>query len=114
MPPSIPELEARIAEFNQEIAQSRQQARALYELGKNCAQQLGDYFNPQLEAQARRSTAALANLPLTTAGSRREERWKSWDVATSREAPVIRLGSLTEQRANSSPCRADPRTCGAG
>lgn len=100
MPPSIPELEARIAEFNQEIAQSRQQARALYELGKNCAQQLGDYFNPQLEAQARRSAAVLANLPLTTAGSWREERWKSWDVATSREAPIIRFGSLVEQRAN--------------
>lgn len=102
MVPTIPELESRIAELNQEIEQSRQRARAIYEYGQRCAQQLGDYFNPQLEAHTRRFGSALASLPLATVGGWREDRWKHWDVSTSREAPVIRVGSLIEQRTNGS------------
>ena len=102
MAPTIPELESRIAELNQEIEQSRQRARAIYEHGQRCAQQLGDYFNPQLEAHARRFGSALASLPLATVSGWRDDRWKDWDASTSREAPVIRVGSLIEQRTNGS------------
>ena len=99
---TIPELEARIAGLNQEIEQSRQQARAIYQYGKRQAQQLDDYFNSQLQAHAQHFEAALTSLPLATVGGWREGRWETWDAATSREAPVIRVGSLIEQRTNGS------------
>ncbi len=96
------ELEDLIDDLDQEILETRARAKAYYDHGKRHVQQLDAYFDPLLATNARRLRDTLAakitpdSVPSYVNWS--GDEWKTWDVSSSREESVIRIGELLETR----------------
>jgi DNA segregation ATPase FtsK/SpoIIIE, S-DNA-T family len=94
------ELEAKIAQEQQNINRETQQAQSLYKYGRYNQQQLDGYFSPFLINNQQQLLNSLIEEDTPLIRGWNEAQWRQWQPEEINLSSILRIGELWEQRNN--------------
>lgn len=95
--PTIPELQKRLEELNQDRTSKIMQAQALIQHGKSIAAQIDSFFAPRSDVTQEQLTQALRTLPIEHSSSWLDSAWNDWLPRTGKSPPYLQYGSFAER-----------------